>query len=154
MRKRHRVAALENAVRSVIGGPQLASATPTAETVHIEPAVETDVAMPIRAHKTGRIRPAREPDTAVPVTVRMGPVVVRSGATLDVKVIRADGTVEVTVPDTPERQAAAFSVVATAIMVSGWLADVATYETGYVILGAAAGWWGSARLWNRRLAKS
>jgi hypothetical protein len=31
----------------------------------------------------------------------------------------------------------------------GWIAELVTDGLGYIVIGALAGFWGSARLWNR-----
>ena len=165
MRRRNRIAAIENLLRGVTGQPQLAPAMPTPQTVRVgpavetdtamsiratqrislTPAVETDTAMPLRATKSVRVEPATETDTAMPIVAQMGPVRVQVGRDLTLR-WDLEGP-NVTVPDTPERQAAAFGTAA-AGMGTGWVVAEAI-KPGYGPLGGVAGWWYAARLWNR-----
>ena len=92
---------------------------------------------------------AHERNIAQPVVVKLGPAVVRSSATLELKVIRADGSTEIIVPDTPERQADALATVLGCTMFGGWIAELTTGGLGYVVIGALAGGWAGVRLWNR-----
>jgi hypothetical protein len=61
-------------------------------------------------------------------------------------------TLFIVVPESAERRAAALGVVMGSMMAGGTLADWATSEPGYVAIGAVAGWWAGARLWNRWVA--
>jgi hypothetical protein len=134
MRRRPRIAVAENVIRGLIGEPQLA---------------------PVRGPIIRPLGIAHERDIAAPVVLRLGPAVVRSSASLELSVGRAEGgAIEIEVPDTPEHKAAALSVAATGMMLGGWLAEVALNGTGYVVIGAVAGWWGGARLWNRWVRES
>jgi hypothetical protein len=155
VRKRHRIAALENLLRVVSGQAQLvsaigtASASATPQRISIQPAIETDTAMPIQAAKSVRIQPATETDTALPIVAAMGPVTVRVGRefTLRYDIQGGDVTAEVTLPDTPERQAAAFGTAAAGMGAGALIADA--LKPGYGPLGGLVGWWYGVRLWNR-----
>jgi hypothetical protein len=75
---------------------------------------------------------------------------VRSSATLELTVKRADDqSYEVTIPDSPSTQAAAFGTVATSTMVGGWLAEQLADGTAVVVVGPLTGMWAGTRLWNR-----
>ena len=80
----------------------------------------------------------------------------RGSASLRVRaVIRADGrAIEIEVPDTPERQAAALATTATGMMIGGWIGEVAFRDTGYIFIGALAGWLAAVKLWNRWVRES
>ncbi len=147
MRRRRRLIDLENAVRGIVGQPQLVRSVPVAESVRVGTAVEREWAMPITPLGSRPIAPAAEHDAAMPVRVELGPVRVRGGAKLSARLdVRG---AEVTVPNTPERQAAAFATVATGMAAGGWMAEQVSHDRFYMLVGAAAGWWGAARLWNR-----
>jgi hypothetical protein len=87
----------------------------------------------------------------------LGRVVVRGTGSLsgELTIARsASGGLDVTVPATPERQAAAFGVVVGGAAFGGYVAEVVAHETGYIIIGMIAGSWAGARLWNRWVHKS
>ena len=84
--------------------------------------------------------------------VNLGQVVLRGTGSLsgELTIARsARGGLDVTVPATPERQAAAFATVVGGAAFGGYVAEVVTHETGYIVVGMAAGWWAAVRLWNR-----
>jgi hypothetical protein len=61
----------------------------------------------------------------------------------------APSEMTVTVPATPERQAAALGAVMASLVMGGTIADWLTHDTGYIFVGAVAGACGGVRLWNR-----
>jgi hypothetical protein len=139
MLRRRRIAVAENAIRGIIGRPQL---VPTGQP-----------AAGIVYEKTGTLAVGTRL-SGTPAVLRLGPVVVRTSATMELSVIHADGSTEVTVPATPERQAAAFATVIASTTFGVVIADYTTNGLGYIIIGALAGWYSGARLWNHWVRES
>lgn len=135
MRRRPRIAVAENVIRGLIGEPQLATAGgKIVRTLGI----------------------AHERDIGQPLVYGVGPVEVRGAARISARaVVRVEGrAIEIEVPDTPERQAAALATTGTGMMIGGWIGEVAFHDTGYIVIGALAGWLGAVRLWNRWMRES
>jgi hypothetical protein len=71
VRRRSRIAALENAARGYLGLTRLrTSATP--QTVTIKPAIEHNVAMPLYVSNTVRLRRVTETNIARPIKAVLG----------------------------------------------------------------------------------
>jgi hypothetical protein len=85
----------------------------------------------------------------------LGPAVVRSSATLSLRVLRGDEDVgrsprvEVTVPSDPAKRAEAVVWLATMTMFGGSLGDIAVHTRPAAALGAITGYAWAVRTWNR-----
>jgi hypothetical protein len=151
IRRRTRIASLENAARGIIGLPGLLPA------IKAQPADLGFVSSHAQASTWANLTTGR--GSADSLRLVLGPVVVRSQASLEMRVFRADGTVEdidpaaprleVGLPQDPFKRAEAVLWLMGATTFGGWLGDLLMQTRPGVVLGAVVGYGWAARTWNK-----